>query len=102
MSPSATLADGHLRRALLQPLLTMLIFTIIFGKVAKLPTKDNAPYALLVSAGLLPWRLFATSLTVASGSLIGNSNLISKDFFPRLIVPSAAVVVAFLNSFVIS
>ena len=76
MSPSATLADGHLRRALLQPLLTMLIFTIIFGKVAKLPTEGNAPYALLVSAGLLPWRLFATSLTVASGSLIG------KDFFP--------------------
>ena len=90
--------------ALLQPLLTMLVFTIIFGTVAKLPSEGNAPYALLVYAGLLPWQLFATSLTGASGSLIGNANLISKVYFPRLIVPSAAVVVAFVDfliSFVI-
>ena len=90
--------------ALLQPLLTMLVFTIIFGTVAKLPTEGNAPYALLVYAGLLPWQLFATSLNGASGSLIGNANLISKVYLPRLIVPSAAVVVAFVDfliSFVI-
>ena len=90
--------------ALLQPLLTMLVFTLIFGKVAKLPSEGHAPYALLVYAGLLPWQLFATSLTGASGSLIGNANLISKVYFPRLIVPSAAVVVAFVDfliSFVI-
>ena len=90
--------------ALLQPLLTMLVFTLIFGTVAKLPSEGNAPYALLVYAGLLPWQLFATSLTGASGSLIGNANLISKVYFPRLIVPSAAVVVAFVDfliSFVI-
>jgi lipopolysaccharide transport system permease protein len=90
--------------ALIQPLATMLVFTIIFSKVAKLPAEGAAPYALMVFAGLLPWQLFATSLTGASGSLIGNANLISKVYFPRLIVPTAAVVVAFVDflvSFVI-
>lgn len=90
--------------ALIQPLLTMIVFTIIFSKVAKLPTEGVAPYALLVYAGLLPWQLFSTSLTGASGSLIGNANLISKVYFPRLIVPTAAVVVSFVDfliSFVI-
>lgn len=83
--------------ALIQPLLTMIVFTVIFSKVAKLPTEGVAPYALLVYAGLLPWQLFSTSLTGASGSLIGNSNLISKVYFPRLIVPTAAVVVSFVD-----
>lgn len=83
--------------ALIQPLATMVVFTIIFGKVAKLPAEGAAPYALMVYAGLLPWQLFATSLTGASNSLIGNSNLISKVYFPRLIVPASAVVVAFVD-----
>lgn len=83
--------------ALIQPLLTMLVFTVIFGKIAKLPTEGTAPYALMVYAGLLPWQFFATSLTGASGSLIGNANLISKVYFPRLIVPTSAVVVAFVD-----
>lgn len=83
--------------ALIQPLATMLVFTIIFGKVAKLPSEGAAPYALMVYAGLLPWQLFATSLTGASNSLIGNANLISKVYFPRLIVPTSAVVVAFVD-----
>jgi len=83
--------------ALIQPLLTMVVFTVIFSKVAKLPTEGVAPYALLVYAGLLPWQLFSTSLTGASGSLIGNANLISKVYFPRLIVPTAAVVVSFVD-----
>ena len=83
--------------ALIQPLLTMVVFTFIFGKVAKLPTYGAAPYALLVYAGLLPWQLFSTSLTGASNSLIGDANLISKVYFPRLIVPTAAVVVAFID-----
>jgi lipopolysaccharide transport system permease protein len=90
--------------ALIQPLLTMVVFTVIFGKVAKLPAEGTAPYALMVYAGLLPWQLFSTSLTGASNSLIGNANLISKVYFPRLIVPSSAVVVAFVDfmvSFVI-
>ena len=83
--------------ALIQPLLTMIVFTIIFSKVAKLPTEGIAPYALLVYAGLLPWQLFSTSLTGASGSLISNANLISKVYFPRIIVPTAAVVVSFVD-----
>jgi lipopolysaccharide transport system permease protein len=90
--------------ALIQPLLTMAVLTVIFGRVAKLPTEGAAPYPLMVYAGMLPWQFFATSLTGASGSLIGNANLISKVYFPRLIVPTSAVVVAFVDfliSFVI-
>jgi len=83
--------------ALIQPLATMLVFSTIFGMVAKLPTEGSAPYALMVYAGLLPWQLFSTSLTGAAGSLIGNANLISKVYFPRLIVPTASVVVAFID-----
>jgi lipopolysaccharide transport system permease protein len=83
--------------ALIQPLATMVVFTVIFGKVANLPAEGAAPYALMVYAGLLPWQLFATSLTGASSSLIGNANLISKVYFPRLIVPTSAVVVAFVD-----
>jgi lipopolysaccharide transport system permease protein len=83
--------------ALIQPLATMVVFTVIFGKVAKLPSEGAAPYALMVYAALLPWQLFATSLTGASNSLIGNANLISKVYFPRLIVPASAVVVAFVD-----
>jgi lipopolysaccharide transport system permease protein len=90
--------------AIVQPLLTMVVFTIVFGKLANLPTEGAAPYALLVYSGLLPWQLFSTSLTGASGSLLGSANLISKVYFPRLIVPCAAVVVSFVDflvSFVI-
>jgi lipopolysaccharide transport system permease protein len=80
------------------------IFTIIFGQIAKLPSDGNAPYALMVFAGMLPWTLFATSLSDASNSLIGNAHLISKVYFPRMIVPTATVVVGvvdFLISFCI-
>lgn len=83
--------------ALIRPFLTMVVFTVIFGKVAKLPTEGNAPYALMVFAGMLPWTFFATALSDASNSLIGNANLISKVYFPRLIVPASAVVVAFVD-----
>ncbi|EGV15863.1 ABC transporter permease [Thiocapsa marina] len=83
--------------ALLQPFLTMVVFTIVFGKLAKMPTEGNAPYALMVFAGLLPWQFFSSSLSSSSGSLIGNAGLISKVYFPRLIVPTAAVVVSFVD-----
>jgi lipopolysaccharide transport system permease protein len=83
--------------ALIQPLLTMVVFTVIFSRIAKLPSEGNAPYALLVYAGLLPWQFFATSLAGASGSLIVNASLISKVYFPRVVVPTAAVVVAFVD-----
>lgn len=83
--------------ALIQPFLTMVVFTVIFGSVAKLPSEGAAPYALMVYAAMLPWQLFASSLTGASDSLVGNANLISKIYFPRLIVPTASVVVAFVD-----
>ena len=90
--------------AIIRPFLTMLVFTVIFGRVAKLPSDGNAPYALMVFAAMLPWSLFSTSLSEASNSLIDNVNLISKVYFPRLIVPTATVVTAFVDfliSFVI-
>lgn len=83
--------------ALIRPLLTMLIFTIIFGRIAKLPTDGNAPYALMVFAGILPWTFFSTGLSDASSSLINNTALISKVYFPRLIMPVATIVVAFVD-----
>jgi lipopolysaccharide transport system permease protein len=83
--------------ALIRPFLTMVIFTIIFGRIAKLPADGNAPYALMVFAGLLPWTFFSTGLNEASNSLINNDKLISKVYFPRLIVPVATVAVAFVD-----
>ena len=83
--------------ALIRPFLTMLIFTIIFGRIAKLPSEGNAPYALMVFAGILPWSFFAAGLSEASNSLINNTSLISKVYFPRLIVPIATIVVAFVD-----
>ena len=83
--------------ALIRPFLTMVVFTIVFGKVAKLPSEGTAPYALMVFAGLLPWQFFSTALSESSNSLISNANLISKVYFPRLIVPTAAVVVSFVD-----
>ena len=83
--------------AILRPFLTMLVFTVIFERVAKLPSDGNAPYALMVFAAMLPWSLFSTSLGEASNSLISNANLISKVYFPRLIIPTATVVTAFVD-----
>ena len=83
--------------ALIRPVITMIVFTVIFGRVAKLPSEGSAPYALMVFAGMLPWSFFSTALAEASNSLIGNANLISKVYFPRLIVPAATVVVAFVD-----
>jgi homopolymeric O-antigen transport system permease protein len=82
---------------LVRPFLTMVVFTVVFGKLAKLPSEGTTPYALMVFAGLLPWQFISTALQESSNSLIGNANLISKVYFPRLIVPTAAVVVAFVD-----
>lgn len=87
--------------ALIRPLLTVVVFTVVFGRIAKLPSDGAAPYALMVLAGTLPWTYFATSLADASNSLIGNASLIGKVYFPRMIVPLATVVVA-LADFVIT
>src|ERR1700722_8645176 len=83
--------------AVIRPVLTMLVFTIIFNRIAKLPTDGDAPYALMVFAGILPWTFFSTALAEASNSLVNNERLISKVYFPRLIVPIATVVVAFVD-----
>jgi lipopolysaccharide transport system permease protein len=82
--------------ALIRPFLTMVVFTVIFGKLAQLPS-EGVPYPILVFAAMLPWQFFANSLSESSGSLIGNANLISKVYFPRLIVPTSAIVVSFVD-----
>lgn len=83
--------------AVIRPALTMTIFTVVFGRVAGLPSEGTVPYPLLVMGGMLPWFLISTILTNGSGSLIQNSNLISKVYFPRLIVPVASSMVALVD-----
>lgn len=82
--------------AIIQPLFTMLIFTLFFGKLAGLPS-DNIPYPIFAYAGLLPWTFFANAVTNSGNSLVGNSNLITKVYFPRMIIPGAAVAAGFLD-----
>src|SRR5205807_4189444 len=79
-----------------RPFLTMVVFVFIFGRIAKLPS-DGVPYPVMVFAAMLPWQLFATSLSEGSNSLITNSNLISKVYFPRLIIPASSVIVSFVD-----
>ena len=89
--------------ALIRPFLTIVVFTVIFGKVAAMPS-EGVPYPLLVCAGSLPWQFFSSALSEASMSLVGNANVITKIYFPRLVIPTSAVVVSlidFLISFVI-
>jgi len=83
--------------AILRPFLTMVVFTVIFSRIAKLPSDGSAPYALMVFAAMLPWSLFASSLSDSSNSLIDNTNLISKVYFPRLIMPAATLITAFVD-----
>lgn len=85
--------------AILQPLLSMLIFTLIFGILAKIPS-DGLPYPLFAYSALLPWQLFVYALTQSSNSLIENARLISKVYFPRLVVPLASVVAGVVDFFI--
>ncbi|MFM5891124.1 MAG: ABC transporter permease [Dolichospermum sp.] len=82
--------------ALIRPFLTMVVFTVVFGQLAKLPS-EGAPYPILVFSAMLPWQFFSNSLSECSNSLITNSNLLSKVYFPRLVVPTSAVVVSFVD-----
>jgi lipopolysaccharide transport system permease protein len=82
--------------ALIRPFLTMVVFTIVFGRLANLPS-EGAPYPILVFSAMLPWQFFANSLSECSNSLISNANLLSKVYFPRLVVPTSAVVVSFVD-----
>jgi lipopolysaccharide transport system permease protein len=83
--------------ALIRPFLTMLVFTFVFNRVAKLHAPPGIPYGLMVFAALLPWQFFSTALSEASNSLIVNSNLVSKVYFPRLVVPAGAVITSFVD-----
>jgi lipopolysaccharide transport system permease protein len=83
--------------AVIRPFVTMLVFTVIFGKLANLPSDGSAPYAIMVFAGMLPWTFFSSALADASNSVVSSGNLISKVYFPRLIVPMAAAGVAFVD-----
>src|ERR1700751_716836 len=77
--------------AVLRPFLAMLIFTVVFGRLAKMPS-NGIPYPILVFAAMLPWQFFASSLSEASLSMVTNTNLVSKVYFPRLIIPAGAVI----------
>lgn len=79
--------------ALLRPLLTMMVFTFVFGRIAQLPS-EGAPYALLVFSGMVPWFFFASSVSESSGSLVANANLLSKVYFPRILIPLSSILVA--------
>ena len=83
--------------AVIRPLLATIIFSLLMGRVAKLPSDGGAPYPLMVFAGMLPWTFFAQALSDASNSLVTNNNLVSKIYFPRMIVPTATIVAAMVD-----
>jgi len=83
--------------SIIRPLLTTVIFTVVFSKIAKLNNPGNAPYALMVFAGMLPWQFFSNALSESSNSLIGNSNLITKVYFPRMIIPASSVITSLVD-----
>jgi lipopolysaccharide transport system permease protein len=82
--------------SIFRPLLTMLILTLVFGKLGDMPS-GGVPYPLLVFCGLLPWMFFATALSESGTSLVANSNLISKVYFPRLIIPASSVIISLVD-----
>jgi lipopolysaccharide transport system permease protein len=86
--------------ALIRPILTTIVFVVVFSKLAKMPS-EGVPYPILVFSAMLPWQFFATALSEASNSLVGNANMISKIYFPRLVVPASSIIVA-LTDFLIS
>jgi lipopolysaccharide transport system permease protein len=85
--------------SLIRPFLTMVVFTVVFGKLAKLPS-DGVPYPIMVFAAMLPWQFFSNSLSECSNSLISNANLLTKVYFPRLVVPASAVIVSLVDFFI--
>ncbi|MDP3073921.1 MAG: ABC transporter permease, partial [Opitutaceae bacterium] len=83
--------------SLIRPLLTMIVLTVIFGKIAGMAAGSDIPYALIVFCGMLPWQFFSTALSESGSSLVTNSNLISKIYFPRLVVPASSVITSFVD-----
>ena len=82
--------------SLIRPFLTMVVFTVLFGRLAKLPS-GSTPYPILVFSAMLPWQFFSTSFSDASNSLITNSNMLTKIYFPRMIIPASTVIVNFVD-----
>ena len=85
--------------SVIRPLLTLIVFTVVFGKLAKFPS-HGVPYVLLVYSALLPWQFFSTAFSEASNSLIANSNILSKVYFPRIIVPISTIIVSLIDFFI--
>jgi lipopolysaccharide transport system permease protein len=83
--------------AVIRPFLTIVVFTLVFNRVAKLEAPGDIPYALFVSAAIIPWQFFAAAFSEASGSLLSNSGLISKVYFPRLIIPAGSVITSLVD-----
>jgi lipopolysaccharide transport system permease protein len=83
--------------ALLQPLMSIVIMTVVFGMLAGLPSPHHVPYAIMVCAAMLPWQFFSNALSLASQSVVSNANLISKIYFPRMIVPASSIVVSLVD-----
>lgn len=83
--------------AIIRPFLTMVVLTVVFGRIANLPSETSAPYPIMVFAGILPWFLFSTILSEASSSILGSANIIGKVYFPRIIIPASSAVVALVD-----
>jgi len=82
--------------SVIRPLVTMVVFTVVFGMLAKLPS-DRVPYPLMVFAAMLPWNFFSNALSESSGSLIGNANLLTKAYFPRIIIPVSSIIASLID-----
>ncbi len=85
--------------SVIRPILTMIVFTVIFGRIANLPS-GNVPYPILIFVAMLPWQLFANSLSQSSESLVANAGMVSKVYFPRMIIPASSIIVAFIDFFI--
>ena len=83
--------------SVLRPLLTMMVIVVVFSKLAKMPSEGNAPYAIMSLAGLLPWQFFSNALSESSNSLISNTNLFTKVYFPRILIPASSIVLGFVD-----
>ena len=86
--------------SVLRPLITIIVFTLVFNKVANFPIENGVPYAIMVCAGMLPWQFFSNAFSESANSLVTNSNLLTKVYFPRIIVPISSVIVSLIDFFI--
>lgn len=86
--------------SILRPLVTVVVFTLVFNKLGNFPSNAGVPYAIMVCVGMLPWQFFSNAFSESAGSLVANSNLLTKVYFPRLIVPASTVIVSLIDFFI--